>query len=83
MAVKEAAKPLSSGLSLTWRGARSYFGASFNSASCHLEPVLRDSPVLREIERSDGSSLACSRRNLPIVSTVITPRTPPLHQAAG
>ncbi|MNI90596.1 hypothetical protein D3C73_1481380 [compost metagenome] len=66
----------SNGLSLLGRGSRRYFGASFTGARSHLETVLRDSPVLRAISRSDSLSLACSRRILPIMSMVITPRTP-------
>ena len=41
-------------------------GVSLTGACRHLGTVLRDSPVLRAISRSECFSLACSRRNLPI-----------------
>jgi len=63
-------------LSLFGRGSRRYFGALLTDACSHFETVLRDSPVMRAISRSDSLSLTCSRRILPIMSMVITPRTP-------
>ena len=58
------------------------FGVLHGTA-CHaaqdrkqFDTVLRDSPVMRAISRSDSLSLKCSRRILPIMSMVITPRTP-------
>jgi hypothetical protein len=41
--------------------------------------VLRDSPVMREISRSDFFFRLCKRRILPIMSMVITPH-PLLHK---
>ena len=66
----------SNALSLFGRASRRYFGASATGARSHFDTVLRDSPVMRAISRSDSLSLTCSRRILPIMSMVITPRTP-------
>ena len=41
----------------------------------HLATVLRDSPVMRDISRSDFCFRVCKRRILPIMTVVITPRS--------
>jgi hypothetical protein len=48
----------------------------------HLEIVLRDSPVMRAISRTDFFFRLCKRRILPIMSMVITP-VPLLHKKAA
>jgi hypothetical protein len=48
-----------------------------------LATVLRDSPVVRAISRSDLLPRLCKRRILPIMSMVITPRPLLLKEAAG
>jgi hypothetical protein len=48
-----------------------------------LATVLRDSPVMRAISRSDFFFRLCNRRILPIMSMVITPRPLLLKKAAG
>jgi hypothetical protein len=58
---------------------RRYFGGPSTSPCSHFATVLRDSPVMREISRSDLFFRACKRRILPIMSMVITPR-PLLHK---
>jgi len=47
-----------------------------------LATVLRDSPVMRDISRSDFFFRVCKRRILPIMSMVITPG-PLLHKKAA
>jgi hypothetical protein len=61
---------------------RRYFGGPSTSPCNHFEIVLRDSPVMRAISRSDFFLRLCNRRILPIMSMVITPR-PLLHKNAA
>jgi hypothetical protein len=58
---------------------RRYFGGPSSSSCSHFAIVLRDSPVMREISRSDFFPRQYKRRILPIMSMVITPR-PLLHK---
>ena len=52
------------------------------SPCSHFATVLRESPVMREILRSDLFLRACKCRILPIMSMVITP-CPLLHKKAA
>jgi hypothetical protein len=70
-------------VSLFGRVALRYFGAPCNGSRSHFATVLRDKPVSREISRSDFLPRRCNRRILPIMSMVITPRSPLLNKAAG
>jgi hypothetical protein len=66
-------------VSLVGRSLRWYFGGPSTSPCSHFATVLRESPVMREISRSDLFFQACKRRILPIMSMVITP-CPLLHK---
>ena len=57
-------------------------GSAATSPSSHLAMVLRDSPVIREISRSDFFPRRLRRRILPIMSMVITPLPLLLKNAA-
>jgi hypothetical protein len=69
-------------VSLPGCSTRRYVGGPSISPCSHFEIVLRDSPVMRAISRTDFFLRLCSRRILPIMSMVITPR-PLLHKNAA
>jgi hypothetical protein len=69
-------------LSLHGCSSRRYMGGPSTSPCSHLETVLRDSPGMRAIWRSDFLPRLCIRRILPIMSKVITP-SPLLHKKAA
>jgi hypothetical protein len=59
-----------------------YLGGPSTWPCSHFATVLRDSPVMRAISRSDFFFRLCKRRILPIMSMVITP-LPLLHKNAA
>jgi hypothetical protein len=80
----------SDSFSVSWNGAsvvvpslRRYFGAGSIGSRSHFEIVFLESPVSRAISRSDFLPRLCRRPILPIMSMVITSRTPLHKKAAG
>lgn len=61
---------------LAWLPGSPVLGFAPKGALSHLAIVLHESPIIREISRSDFLPRLCLRRILPIMSMVTTPRTP-------
>jgi hypothetical protein len=54
---------------------RRYLGSPVTGAVNHFCTVLRDKLVIRAISRTDFFWRKCSRRTLPIIAMVITPKS--------